>query len=120
MKDRLARWAVRGAMRFSMHIYFKKIEVRGLRNLRSAQLRMQQGGASIFAGNHPSGLIDPMVLMTALPGVPMCSVAKYSLFNTPFVGFFVKAMRAIPVAQPYDPGLPPDKQRSATERRAMN
>lgn len=58
--------------------------------------------ASILAGNHPSGLIDPMVLMTALPKLELSSVAKQSLFHTPIVSFFLKTMRAVPVAKAYE------------------
>ena len=43
--------------------------------------------------------------MTALPHVPISSVAKYSLFHAPVVSFFLKVMEAVPVAQPFDVGL---------------
>ena len=144
-------------------------QVRGRRNLPAGN------GAAIFAGNHPSGLVDPMVLMAAMPELAMSviklpqaqppsrppspspararpchaarpgppdrwpspppsksltrhatldsdrsSVAKHSLFSTPVVSFFLKAMRAVPVAKAYDAGLAPDKQPSLAERRAMN
>eukprot|EP00036_Acanthoecidae_sp_10tr_P013602 CAMPEP_0206293804 /NCGR_PEP_ID=MMETSP0106_2-20121207/4325_1 /ASSEMBLY_ACC=CAM_ASM_000206 /TAXON_ID=81532 /ORGANISM="Acanthoeca-like sp., Strain 10tr" /LENGTH=838 /DNA_ID=CAMNT_0053724409 /DNA_START=240 /DNA_END=2753 /DNA_ORIENTATION=- len=58
--------------------------------------------------------------MTALPELKLSSVAKYSLFSTPIVSFFLRTMRAVPVAKTYDPGLPPNKQPSQAERRAMN
>jgi hypothetical protein len=56
------------------------------------------------------GCSDPMVLMTALPGVKISAVAKHSLFSAPLVSFFLKECEAIPVAQPYDVGKPPDQQ----------
>ncbi len=136
------RYGVRKLLHFTTHVYFSNIEVRGLRNVQNLARRSaaagtaggggpSAGGAAaaaaahrqsgaIFAGNHPSGLVDPMVIMSALPDLPMSSVAKFSLFRAPVVKYFLRAMRAVPVAQPYDPGLPPDKQATAEERRAMN
>ena len=133
------RFGVRKLLHFTTHVYFSKIEVRGLRNVQNLANLSSAGGAAggtgggvnagatnppksgaIFAGNHPSGLVDPMVIMSALPDMPMSSVAKFSLFQAPFIKYFLRAMRAVPVAQPYDPGLPPDKQATAEERRAMN
>lgn len=122
------RTGVRKLLHLTTHIYFSSIEVRGLRNVQNvAQLRanparnptIQKSGV-IFAGNHPSGLVDPMVIMSALPDIPMSSVAKFSLFEAPFVKYFLRAMRAVPVAQPYDPGLSPERQATKAERRAMN
>ena len=48
------------------------------------------------------------------------SVAKHSLFKTPVVSFFLKAMRAVPVAKAYDPGLPAERQASDAERHQLN
>lgn len=109
------RSAVRRVLNVATRIYFSKIEVRGLKNLKSVE-----NSTAIFAGNHPSGLVDPMVIMSALKGVPLSSIAKHSLFSTPVISIFVRAMRAVPVMQPYDPGLPPDKQATAAERKIMN
>ena len=140
------RFGVRKLLHFTTHIYFSSIEVRGLRNVQrlaglstttspptaagatttgntnttTGNTTATTTAGAIFAGNHPSGLVDPMVIMSALPGVPMSSVAKFSLFRAPFIKYFLRAMRAVPVAQPYDPGLPPDAQATAEERRAMN
>eukprot|EP00756_Hemistasia_phaeocysticola_P059074 Hpha_TRINITY_DN3577_c0_g1::TRINITY_DN3577_c0_g1_i1::g.25636::m.25636 len=92
--------------------YFKRVEVRGKRNL--------PGGACIIAGNHPSGVIDAMVLMTALPERRISSVAKHSLFSMFPIGFFLKLMEAVPVAKAQDPNLPANKQASPEQRREMN
>ena len=108
------RTAVRKVLNVATNIYFSKIEVRGLKNLQSAGTKT----GAIFAGNHPSGLVDPMVIMSAV-NLPMSSIAKHSLFSTPVISAFVHAMKAVPVMQPYDPGLPPDKQATAEERKAV-
>ena len=109
------RYAVRKILNVATNVYFSKIEVRGLKNLQAAGTKT----GCVFAGNHPSGLVDPMVIMSSVD-LPMSSIAKHSLFSTPVIGAFVRAMRAVPVMQPYDPGLPPDKQPTAEERQTMN
>ena len=70
----------------------------------------------VTVGALGSGLIDPMVLMTAFPELRLAGVAKHSLFQTPFVNLFLEAMDTVPVAQPYDVGLPAHKQPTAAER----
>ena len=94
--------------------YFKEIQVHGRRNI--------PDGPVIFAGNHPSGLLDPLNIMYATYGKKrfVSSVAKKSLWDVPVVGFFVKAMKAIPVAKGYDPDLPPEKQLSQEEHKKLN
>jgi 1-acyl-sn-glycerol-3-phosphate acyltransferase len=109
------RGGVRKVLNVATNIYFSKIEVRGLKNLQTAGTKT----GAIFAGNHPSGLVDPMVIMSAV-NLPMSSIAKHSLFSTPIISTFVRAMKAVPVMQPYDPGLPPDQQATAEERKTMN
>ena len=111
------RGGVRSFIHFLTRLYISDVEVRGLRNLQ----RLQSGSSgAIFAGNHPSGLLDPMVVMTALPDKKISSVAKYGLFKAPVVGFFLQVMQSVPVAQPYDHDLPPEKQMPKEERQKMN
>ena len=112
------RASVRKLIHFSTSIYFSKIEVRGVHNLRRRMGASPNG--VIFAGNHPSGLVDPMVIMSALKHANISSVAKHSLFTAPGIKYFLQAFRAIPVAQPYDAALPESKQMSSQERKQMN
>jgi 1-acyl-sn-glycerol-3-phosphate acyltransferase len=95
--------------------YFKEITVKGKKKL-------PVGSPVIFCANHPSGLLDPLVLMhvTKDEFQYVSSVAKHSLFTTPLVGFVIKAMRAVPVMKAYDPDLPPEKQPSPEERSRVN
>ena len=68
--------------------YFKEITVKGKNKLKNtAHL-----SSVIFTANHPSGLIDPLVLMHVTRGEfkYVSSVAKHSLFKTPLVGFIIK------------------------------
>jgi len=48
----------------SARIYLRKIEVRGASKIPKLP--------AIYAGNHPSGLIDPLVVMAALPEKHFC------------------------------------------------
>ena len=96
------------------------IRHRSTRTSQPSAVGKRKGGGAIFAGNHPSGLLDEMVVMTALPDKKISSVAKYGLFKAPVVGFFLQVMQSVPVAQPYDHDLPPDKQMPKEERRMMN
>ena len=91
MHETAVRAAVKKLLRFVTNVYFERVRVRGYRNLPS-------NPSYIFAGNHPSGLIDPCVIMAALPYVDVSCVAKDSLFAAPFVGFLLRVMRAVPVA----------------------
>jgi len=93
-------------------MYFDRMHVRGRLNL--------PPGPCILAGNHPSGLLDPLVMMSVLPEKQISSVAKHSLFSTPVVSFFLGVMRAVPVAKAHDAGLKASQQATKEERAKMN
>eukprot|EP00940_MAST-03C_sp_MAST-3C-sp2_P003628 g3628.t1 len=109
----LLRRSTRRLFNIATRVYIDRIVVRGRRNLPLDR-------PFILAGNHPSGLLDALVLMTAFPKVQMSGVAKDSLFKIPAVGTFLNIMRAVPVAKPYDPDKPESEQLSPEERKAMN
>ena len=90
--------------------------------MRPLTLCVVYGGAACarYCVSVCSGLLDPMVLMTAFPDIRLASVAKHSLFQTPLVSLFLDAMETVPVAQQYDVGLPAHKQPTAQERARMN
>eukprot|EP00729_Bicosta_minor_P003271 gene3272-9999_t len=111
-KPSIVQRFVKQLVRLTTKVYFSHVEVRGIRNL--------PRGAAILAGNHPSGLVDPMVLMTALPSLNISTVARGSLFDAPLVSFFLKELKAVPVAQPYDIGVPAELQPSPAERARIN
>ena len=89
-------------------MYFDHIAVHGRRHI-------PHGVPAIFASNHPSGLLDPMVLMASLPDRHITGIAKHSLFGVPGVGHVLRTMQAVPAAKPHDEGL--KAQISAEERR---
>ena len=111
--QRLVRSATRGLFRIATRIYIDELVVKGMRNL-------PVGRPFILAGNHPSGLLDALVLMSAFPKIPMSGVGKDSLFKVPIVGSFLRIMRAVPVAKAYDPDKPESEQLSKEERAKMN
>jgi len=101
---------IHGLLKTAARVYLRRIEVRGASHVPSVP--------AIYAGNHPSGLIDPLAVMAALPEKQFCSVAKSSLFETPLVSFLVKSMEAIPVAKVGDAEL--KVEISSEERKALN
>ena len=78
MSSIFLRKRVRQFFNFVTDIYFSKIEVRGRRNLPRRPC--------IYAGNHPSGLIDALVVMRALSDVQLTTVGKETLFHMPLIG----------------------------------
>lgn len=111
--EKIIRSATRGLFRIATRIYIDQLVVKGMRNL-------PVGRPFILAGNHPSGLLDALVLMSAFPEIPMSGVGKDSLFKIPIVGSFLRIMRAVPVAKAYDPDKPESEQMSKEERAEMN
>ena len=78
--------AVKAFLGFTTRLYFDRIHVSGRKNL--------PAGVCILAGNHPSGLLDPLVVMSAIPEKTISGVAKHSLFQTPLVSQILDVMRA--------------------------
>lgn len=79
-------------------IFFRRIEVVG-KDL------LPKDGALVFAGNHPSGLIDPLFIL-CLSGRKISFLAKEPLFRMPFVSIFVKSFDCLPVYRSSDGGDP--------------
>lgn len=77
---------VKSFLGFTTRLYFDRIHVAGRKNL--------PPGVCILAGNHPSGLLDPLVVMSAIPEKTISGVAKHSLFQTPLISRFLEIMRA--------------------------
>ncbi len=58
-------------------------------------------GGILFTTWHPGGLIDPMLMMAALPG-NLTFAAKHTLFKTPILGQIMRATGAKPVHRAQD------------------
>ena len=85
---------VRRVNRALMDTWFREISLVDLDTL-------PQEGGIIFTAWHPGGLIDPMLMMAALPG-GLTFAAKSPLFKTPILGHILRAIDAKPVLRPQD------------------
>ncbi len=79
-----------------LRVFFRHIEIAGLE-------RVPQSGAVMFVLNHPNGLVDPVFIL-CLTSRPVSFLAKSTLFRMPVIGYFVRALDAIPVYRKQDEG----------------
>lgn len=80
-------------LRFCLKIFYRRIEVLGLERVPS--------DASVFAVNHPNGLLDPLFVLCFAPA-RVSFLAKAPLFGYPIIGWFVRTFDAIPVYRKQD------------------
>lgn len=75
---------------------------------------LPDAGGILFTAWHPGGLIDPMLMMAALPG-NLTVAAKHTLFKVPILGMMMRIAGAKPVyrAQDVIPQNEGDGQRTA-------
>jgi 1-acyl-sn-glycerol-3-phosphate acyltransferase len=83
-------------LRFTLRIYFRRIEVVGLEHV-------PRKTPVIFVLNHPNALVDPAFLMCLAPR-RISFLAKAPLFKMPLIGSFVRAMESLPVYRHQDEG----------------
>jgi 1-acyl-sn-glycerol-3-phosphate acyltransferase len=88
---RLARWL--------LGLFYGHIEVVGAE-------RIPPAGPLILAANHQNAIVDPMILMAAVPR-RLRPIAKAPLFRYPILGSLVRMAGAIPVHRRHDPGSDP-------------
>src|SRR5216117_3144246 len=94
-------------LRLVLRIFFRRIEV-------SDAARVPPVGPVIFVLNHPNGLIDPAFLLCLAPR-RVSFLAKAPLFRMPVVGFFCRALDAIPVHRRQDTGFDGAQNRETFE-----
>lgn len=58
-------------------------------------------GGVIFIAWHPSGLIDPMLLNSSLPG-KISIIAKHTLFKLPVIGRLLRSAGGVPIERAQD------------------
>jgi 1-acyl-sn-glycerol-3-phosphate acyltransferase len=92
------------AARFLARIFYRKIEVVGLKKLPTDR-------PLVIVGNHGNALVDPMLLLGYLP-IPSHFLAKHTLWKHPVVKHFVRLTEAIPVHRKQDPGADPTQNSS--------
>ena len=95
-------------LRFALRVFFRRVEVAGFE-------RVPRNGATIFVLNHPNALVDPAFLLCHAPR-PVSFLAKSTLFKAPVLGFFVRALDAIPVYRKQDAGEDTSKNRETFAR----
>lgn len=81
--------ALRALFRVVVDVFYRRVEVVGLEHVPSA-------GPLIVTANHQNALVDPMLLVAALPR-RLRPVAKAPLFRHPVIAPFLHAIGAIPV-----------------------
>ncbi|MHB1330163.1 MAG: lysophospholipid acyltransferase family protein, partial [Gemmatimonadales bacterium] len=90
----MVRSTLRAFFSWVLELFFRRIEIAGLRHI-PAQ------GPVLFVINHPNALIDPLLVLCYAPR-PVSFLAKEPLFRMPVIGWFVRAMDAIPVYRTQD------------------
>ncbi len=86
--------SIRVVAREIVQVWFREVDVVDNENIPS------EGGA-VFIAWHPSGLIDPMLMMATLPG-KMSLIAKHTLFKVPILGTIMRASGALPIMRSSD------------------
>ena len=95
-------------LRLTLRIFFHHIEVAGLE-------RVPPRGPVIFVLNHPNGLVDPVFIL-CLASRRVSFLAKAPLFRMPVIGYFVRALEAIPVYRRQDEGEDTSRNRETFEK----
>ncbi|HUG28457.1 MAG TPA: lysophospholipid acyltransferase family protein [Gemmatimonadales bacterium] len=110
----MLRGSVRALLAFILRIFFRRIEVTGRGNVPA-------DGPVLFCANHPNALVDPLVLMVTAPR-PVSFLAKAPLFTMPVIGWFARALDAIPVyrAQDFPAGRPDNAGMFAAARAVLD
>jgi len=95
------RWIV-GAARLLLGVFFRAVEVVG-------EERIPRGRPLVVVANHVNGLVDPLLVLGALPLTPRF-LAKSTLWKIPVLARLLDLARALPVYrrqdEPAGPGSP--------------
>ena len=95
-------------LRFTLRIFFRRVETEGLE-------RVPTAGPVMFVLNHPNSLVDPVFILSLAPR-PVSFLAKAPLFRIPLVGWLVREAGSIPVERKQDPGADLSKNREMFAR----
>jgi 1-acyl-sn-glycerol-3-phosphate acyltransferase len=85
------RRAVVALVRALVGLFYRRLEVSGLENLPAA-------GPVLLVANHNNGLVDPMVVLKALPR-PVVFVAKSTLWKIPVLRSLLDVLGCVPVVR---------------------
>ncbi len=99
------RWIV-GTVRILLSVFFRAVEVVG-------EERIPRGRPLVVVANHVNGLVDPLLVLGALPLAPSFPrfLAKSTLWKIPVLSWLLDLARALPVYrrqdEPAGPGSSP-------------
>jgi glycerol-3-phosphate O-acyltransferase / dihydroxyacetone phosphate acyltransferase len=85
---------IRAFVRALLAIFYRRVDVAGLEHVPAR-------GPLLVAGNHQNGLVDPMLLIAAMPRT-LRPLAKSGLFRHPLIAPFLALARALPVYRRQD------------------
>lgn len=85
---------VRGASRIALGVFYRQVEITGLEDV-------PREGPVLFVANHFNALVDPVILLGALPRVPRF-LAKSTLWRNPLVAPLLALAGSIPVYRRQD------------------
>ncbi len=101
------RRALRAILRLALRIFFRRVEIAGAE-------RLPAEGPVVIVVNHPSALVDPMLLLAFLPR-PAAFLAKEPIFRLPILGAMARALDSIPIYRAMD-GADTRRNRETFER----
>ncbi len=105
-------WTVRSAWssfcRAVVRVFYRRCEVHGLEHV-------PPQGPVLFCANHPSAIIDAVVLQAALPRT-LHPLARSGLFRNPLLWPVLKLIQAVPVYRRQDTGSNTSRNRDMFRR----
>lgn len=104
----LAARVATAIVRFTLRIFFRRIEVTGLENVPTT-------GGGLLVSWHPNALIDPALILTSIPR-PVVFGARHGLFAWPLLGTLMRALGTVPIYRQEDS----DAREDPAVRRARN
>lgn len=78
-----------------LSIFLSRVDVVGLKNLPA-------NGPLILAANHSNQFVDGMCIVCSVPQRKVGILIAKKSYDNPFIGFFARAMAAVPVSRPED------------------
>ncbi|MEJ2420915.1 MAG: lysophospholipid acyltransferase family protein [Acidobacteriota bacterium] len=94
-------------IRAILRVFFRRITVLGME-------RLPPSGPVVLVSNHVNSLLDPLLVSFACPR-PVRFLAKAPLFQSPFVGPFLRLLKAVPVQRRMDAGADMSKNAAMFE-----